>query len=446
MQAVKRVLIIAYYWPPSGGPGVQRWLKFVKYLRRYGWEPIVYTAENAEYPVLDPSLEKEIPEGVLVVKQPIWEPYGFYKKLIGQKKEERVVSGFLQDKKSFSPAHKFARWIRGNIFIPDARRFWIRPSVKFLRSWIKDNPVDMIISTGPPYSMHLIGLGLKERTNLPWIADFRDPWANISFAGDLYMSKWARKQNARLESKVLNAADHVLVVGKMMQEEFFSKTSKPVSVITNGFDSEDFENVTPEQNSGYFTLVHTGSLSERQNQPFLWEVLSRMRKENPQFKAKLKIKLIGKNDASVLQSLRETGLEECTEIQEYVPHSTVVSSQLGASVLLLSINNYGDEKNSFFSPKAILTGKLFEYLAARRPVLFIGPSDSQGAEIVTQCNAGTAIDFNDKVKLQAALINWFREFEQGPLQIKSQGIEQFSRENLTRKLATLMNDLVIKGN
>ncbi|NTW26696.1 MAG: glycosyltransferase family 4 protein, partial [Lentimicrobium sp.] len=187
----RRVLIISYYWPPSGGAGVQRWLKFVKYLRESGWEPVVYVPENPEYPAIDESLAKDIPDGIEIIKTPIWEPYSFYKKLIGAGKGERINAGFLSEKKRPGLTEQFSIWLRGNFFIPDARKFWIRPSISFLTRYLEKHPVDAIVSTGPPHSMHMIALGVKKRTGLPWLADFRDPWTNIDFYHELMLTTWA---------------------------------------------------------------------------------------------------------------------------------------------------------------------------------------------------------------------------------------------------------------
>nr|MBA2408145.1 glycosyl transferase family 1 [Chitinophagales bacterium] len=208
----KKVLIITYYWPPSGGAGVQRWLKMSKYLPEYGWEPIIYTPENAAYPIIDHSLEKDVLPGMKILRLPIWEPYDIYKRFVGRKKEEAVYSGFLSENKPKSFTEKISIWIRGNFFIPDARCFWIRPSIQFLTQELKKNPVDAIISTGTPHSMHLIGKGIKENLNIPWLADFRDPWTTIDFYGQLMLTRWADAKHHRLEKDVLKTADKVTTV------------------------------------------------------------------------------------------------------------------------------------------------------------------------------------------------------------------------------------------
>jgi len=436
---VKKVLILTYYWPPSGGAGVQRWLKFVKYLRSFGYEPVVYTALNGEYPVLDDSFFKDIPEGITVIKQPIWEPYQLYKKVIGQKKDQRVVSGFLQEDGKKSLGHRLSLWLRGNVFIPDARRFWIRPSIKYLNQWLKENKVELIVSTGPPHSMHMIGLGLKKKTGIPWLADFRDPWVNIDFAGDLSMSNWAKNQNIKLERLVLQNADQVVVVSELMAEEFRSKTKRPVEVITNGYDPDDFE--IPDnllRHDHFFSIVHTGSLNDRRNHPELWESISRLRNDIPEFKELCRIRLIGKNDISVRRSIELNGLEDCTEWVDYMPHATIISEQKSASVLLLSINNYGAEENGFFSPKATLTGKLFEYLAAQRPILMIGPEDGQAADVLSSNPIHRIVGFGQTESMYQALKSMF---EQRKTLHSIVADERFSRKTLTGKMVKLFEKL-----
>ena len=216
---MKKVLIITYYWPPSGGAGVQRWLKFVKYLREFGWEPIVYTPENPEAPAVDESLLKDIPKNLTAIKRPIWEPYNLYKNFIGQKKDERINAGFLTEKKKPGLAEKISVWVRGNWFIPDARKLWITPSIKFLSDYLKRNPVDAIVSTGPPHSMHLIALGLKKKLNLPWLADFRDPWTNIDFYDKLMLTKASDVKHKKMELDVLKNANIITAIGWSMADD-----------------------------------------------------------------------------------------------------------------------------------------------------------------------------------------------------------------------------------
>jgi len=441
-RALKKVLIITYYWPPSGGAGVQRWLKFTKYLRRFGWEPIIYTADSPEYPIIDLSLEKDIPKDMTILKQAIWEPYQLYKKLIGQKKDERVVSGFLQEKGRRDWAQKLSLWLRGNVFIPDARRFWISPSIKYLVRWIKENSVDAIVTTGPPHSMHLIGKGLKQKTGIPWLADFRDPWANIDFAGDLNMTAYAKRKNLSLEKSVLDIADAVVVVSDLMAEEFRSKTKTPVTVITNGFDPDDFS--VPDnllKKTGDFSIVHTGSINNRRNHPALWGALAELVEESAEFASLLKIRLIGKNDVSVEDDIQRYKLQKYTEYIDYLPHDLIIAEQKSATVLLLTINNFGDEESGSFSPKATLTGKLFEYLAAGRPILMIGPKESQAADVIKECNAGAVAGFEDGKSIKQLILDWFLRFQKSELPDMTGNVSGFSRLELTSKIGEMLKEI-----
>ena len=203
----RRVLIITYYWPPKGGSGVQRWLKFSKYLRTFGYEPVVFTALEGEAPLWDESFNKDVAENMEVIKVPFWEPYGFYKKFIGKKKTEKIETGFLRENKRPKLTESLSVWIRGNLFIPDARKYWIKPSVKYLNNYLKNNPVDAMVSTGPPHSTHMIAMALKKKANIPWVADFRDPWTKIDFYRQLKLTRWADKKHKRLEKEVLTQAD-----------------------------------------------------------------------------------------------------------------------------------------------------------------------------------------------------------------------------------------------
>ncbi len=239
---MKKVLIVTYYWPPAGGPGVQRWLKFSTYLPSHGIHPVVYTPKNAQYPIRDESLLTEIPKDITLLSQPIREPYGLANKLFG-KKSKRLSSGIIKSKNP-SVLERFLLWVRGNFYIPDGRKNWVKPSVKYLTEIIRTEGIDTVITTGPPHSLHLIGLGLQASTAIRWIADFRDPWTTIGYHGDLRLGNRAKRKHKALESQVLNAADHLIVTSGATQAEFQQKTQQPVSLITNGHDLDIQEETT----------------------------------------------------------------------------------------------------------------------------------------------------------------------------------------------------------
>lgn len=430
---MKKVLIITYYWPPAGGSAVYRWLKFTKYLREFGWEPIVYTAENGEYAEFDPENEKDIPSGITILKQPIWEPYQLYKRFIGQKKTEKVNVGFLTEKKKPALAERVSVWIRGNFFIPDARCFWINSSVKYLSNWLAANPIDMVISSGPPHSTHLIAMKLKKRFTLPWIADFRDPWTKIDFYKELHLTWLADKKHHRLEKQVITTADCIVTVGNQIKEEFEALGAKKTVVITNGFDAADRIQETIECDRE-FTLAHFGTVNKARNPELLWQVLAELVEENKEFAKDLKIKFVGRIDQAVLASIQKYNLESSLIKIDFLPHKEVLKLQKQSQILLLLINQT-------HNAQGILTGKFFEYLAAERPILGIGPTQGDVADILTQSKAGKMVDFTNHSSLKQTLLSFYADYKASQLSVNPSGIMKYSRYELTRKLAEVMDSL-----
>lgn len=432
---MKKVLVLTYYWPPSGGAGVQRWLKFVKYLRNFGWEPVIYTPQNPEYPEYDESLFADIPENLMVLKTSIWEPYGFYKKFIGQKEDVKINAGFLSESKKKSFTENIAVWIRGNFFIPDARKYWIKPSIKYLNSYLRKNKVDTLVSTGPPHSMHLIALRLSEEFGIPWLADFRDPWTNIDFYKDLKLSAFADRKHHRLEKQVLEKANIVTVISPTMAEDFESIYHRKYEVITNGFDEEDVADNDGLIKDEKFSLAHIGTMVKTRNPEILWRALSELVRENNDFANDLEIKLVGKADFTVWDSLDLFGLKPYVSKIDYLPHSEVNRIQCKSQVLLLLIN---DTPNA----KSILTGKFFEYMAAQRPIICIGPEDGDAAKIIQETGAGLVSGYQDVEKLKNNIIEFYHLYKTGNCNISSRNIEKYSRKELTATLANLLNTII----
>lgn len=428
---MKKVLIITYYWIPSGGAGVQRWVKFAKYLRDFGWEPVIYAPENPEYPSEDFSFEKDIPNDIVVVKKPIWEPYNIYRQLFG-KKGEKINAGFISENKKAGWKEKLSIWIRGNFLIPDPRKFWIRPSVSFLSNYITDNKIDAVITTGPPHSMHLIGLGLKKRLpQLKWIADFRDPWTNIDFYADLNLTRFADKRHHALEKRVIQGADTVLVVSNGMKEEFEQLHPKRLVVITNGYDTDDTGNEKPRLDDK-FSLSHIGTLNAARNPRTLWKALGELASVDAQFKSDLLIRLVGKTDFSVFDEIEKARLSDNLEKVPYLTHSEAIKMQRQSQVLLLLINNSNNAKG-------ILTGKFFEYLAAQRPILAVGPTDGDVARVLNETQAGKMVDFEDLAATKETISEYYQKYKAGKLTINSTSIEQYSRRELTAQLAKVLD-------
>lgn len=436
---MKRVLIISYYWPPTGGSGVQRWVKFAKYLPEEGWQPVIYTPENPEQLAKDTSLEAEVPEETEVIKTHIIEPYELYKKVLrksGHSKEAVEVNPVNAQHKSL--LQKAAMWVRGNLFRPDPRCLWIRPSVRFLKKYLAEHPVDLIVSTGPPQSMHLIGLRLARETGLPWIADFRDPWTRIFYFKHLQMTKATERWHEKMEKKVLDEASAVVAVSPLVQQEFQAMTDTPVELITNGFDECDFEGSEcteayggPEKN---FTITHTGLFAADGNPTVLWDVLSEKCAKDEQFRKLLKIKLIGKNDEQIIKALEDRGLKDMLEDMGYQPHSAAVQEQRTASVLILPLRKEPEYK-------AVLPGKLFEYMASFRPVLGIGQTDGAMAMILNETKTGKVIDWEDKEGISEYIEKCWERHLEGRLTTEGADLSHFTRRSITRRMVQLFERL-----
>lgn len=437
---MKRVLVITYYWPPTGGSGVQRWVKFARYLPSEGWQPVIYTPENPEQLAVDHSLEKEIPEEAEIIKTHITEPYELYKKFLrrsGHGKEAVEVNPVNAQNKSL--AQKVAMWVRGNFFRPDPRCMWIRPSVKYLKKYLEEHPVDLIVSTGPPQSMHLIGRRLAKETGLPWIADFRDPWTKIFYFKHLSMTRATERWHHKMEKKVLDDATVVVAVSPLVQKEFQEVTKTPVELITNGFDESDYPETNASESAGGpdkdFTVTHTGLFAADGNPTVLWDVLAEKCAEDSDFRKHLKIKLIGKTDIQIIRSIEDSGLKENLIDLGYQPHEVAVDEQRKASLLILPLRKEPEYK-------AVLPGKLFEYIASRRPVLGIGQPDGAMAMIMDSTKTGTVLDWNDREAVGRFIDLCWCDHCKGTLTVEGTDISQFTRRNLTRRMAELFDRIV----
>ena len=424
----KKLLIITYYWPPAGGPGVQRWLKFVKYLPDFDVQPIVYVPENPTYPIVDTQLESEVSDKAIILKNPIFEPYQLAS-FLSKNKTKKISSGIIPNQKKQSFLEKVMLWVRGNLFIPDARVFWVKPSVAYLEKYIRENEIDTIVTSGPPHSLHLIGLELKQKLNLKWLADFRDPWTTIGYHKSLRLSNYAAKKHKDLERQVLNSADTIIVTSKTTKTEFQVLTTRPIEVITNGFDVEKVEKQTLDTQ---FSLAHIGSFLSERNPKILWESLKELLQEIPDFKSHLEIKLIGAVSQEVLETISEFGLNVYINNLGYVSHAEAVAHQRKSQVLLLIEINSEETKS-------ILPGKLFEYMVSERPIVAIGPKDSDFAEIITNTNTGVFFEYSEKAQLKQIILEYYNQFLEGKLKSNGIGLQHYSRKNLTKQLVELLN-------
>ena len=431
---MKKVLIITYYFPPAGGPGVQRWLKFVKYLPDFDIQPIVYVPKNPTYPIIDNDLVDEIPENAIVLKHKIFEPYQIAA-IFSKNNTTKISSGIIPNRKKQTFMQQLFLWIRGNIFIPDARIYWVKPSVKFLEEYILLNKIDTIITSGPPHSLHLIGLKLKQKFQVNWIADFRDPWTTIGYHKDLKLSDYTAKKHKNLEKTVLNTTDTIIVTSKTTKQEFEFITDKPIDIITNGYDNELIE---AQSLDSKFSMAHIGSFLSDRNPEILWQSINELISEVPDFKNKIEIKLIGKTSQEVLDSISKFELDGFVNNLGYVSHKIAVQEQRKSQVLLLIEIDSNDTKS-------IIPGKLFEYMVSDRPIIAIGPKNSDFEVIINQTKSGEFFTYDDKIKLKKSILECYNLYLDNNLKSNAVNIDQFSRRNLTEKLAKLIFSLDVKS-
>lgn len=425
-----KVLILTYYWPPAGGAGVQRWLKFVKYLSKLNYDIHVYTPENPEAPAVDLSLMDEIPENITVIKKAIWEPFAYYKKLT--KKKGAFNAGFLSEESNNKQSwtEKISMYIRANVFVPDAKMFWIKPSIRFLNKYIREEDIPIIISSGPPHSLHIIAREIKRKNAIKWLADFRDPWTNIDFYKDLPMSKRADRYQKKLEKSVLREADQVVVVGEQMKKEFLELNHQcKIEVITNGYDSEIHEGTKLDKS---FSILHVGSINADRSHEAFYQAISELSHENDSFREHIKLVFIGKVDYKARKYIEKYHLEAYTNLTSYLPYHEVNEIQSQAHLLYLPINNSPNAKG-------ILTGKFFEYLASRRPILAQGPIDGDIATILKETEAGKILDFEDTAGIKDEIQKQFIHFQKMDNDFDSKNIGQYSRKNLTNQLDLLLS-------
>ncbi len=449
---MKRVLIIAYYWPPAGGSGVQRWVKFAKYLPSNGWQPVVCTPLNPEYYSKDETLARDVPPEAEVLRLSITEPYGIYRRLMGKSSstDMKTLTSAAADASNargessdnvnpISAEHKSLKqkislWVRANLFIPDPRIWWLGPCSRQLKKYLKEHPVDVIVTTGPPQSMHLIGRRLSKATGIPWVADFRDPWTKMFYFKHLPLTKYSLKKHLRLEKAVLDDATAVIAVTPLVQKDFQGMTSTPVHLITNGFDEDDFANVNKglaEGRENKFRAVHTGIFAADGNPLALWDVLAELCRKDEDFHNRLEIRLAGKVDEAIVEAIRSRGLGENLQLVGYVSHERAVAEQQCADLLLLPLRQEPEYRS-------VLPGKIFEYLAARRPVLGIGQPDGIAAKVLEDSGVGVMRDWDD--------VSGIRETVQAVFEGRlccdpDADLEKYTRRSLTGQLAGLLNNL-----
>lgn len=429
---MKKVLIITYYWPPAGGSGVQRALKFVKYLPQFGWEPIVLTVENPDSPVDDTSLLNDIPKGTKVYKTKSLEPFELYKKFTGKKHDFKIPNDILIDKTKLSVKDKIANWIRLNLFIPDAKIGWKHYAVKKGLKIIEAENIDLIFTTSPPHTVQLIGKSLASKSGLKWIADFRDPWMELIHYQANNRSKLAIRLESKIEKNILKNADRIITVSNEIKKLFNSKTENlKVEVIPNGYDETDINIESHPSAKSDFVISYTGIISETK---IPYSLLLAVKKLKEEGYSNIKIIFAGKVPDKFNDAVFRYKLEKTYIFKGYLSHRESVKLLLESDILLLIIDNIPNNKG-------ILTGKLFEYMGARRPIFAIGPVGGDANTIIIKSNSGTMIDYKDEDGAYSLLKEMYENWKNNSSSYTFE-VEQFSRKNLTKKLAEVFMEAI----
>ena len=421
----RKVLILTYYWPPAGGPGVQRVLKFVKYLPEFGWEPIVLTVKNGEYPALDDSLLAEIPGSCRVFQTPTIEFFSLFKRLSGRKKEAPIETFFLNRKKMPLKDRLFS-WIRQNIFIPDARLGWIPFAVREGAHILREEKPAILFSSSPPHSLNLAALRLSRKYRIPWVADFRDPWTEAFYEKGQPRSGFAKRINAYFEQKVLRRADAVLSVNRSILELLYHRPLPDnAHAVPNGYDADDFK--LKKRQSPQFRIVYAGHIDSSQNPERFFAALAVLKEAHP---GRVRADFYGKTDAAVREGIQRYGLEDVLHCQAYVPHSDILQIITDADLLLLLIPRP-------FS-KGIVTGKIFEYLATRNFILGIGDPQGDAAQILQECRAGEMLSY--EADPSGILEAQFQRWQQGlDTQSDTEAIAKYERRETAKSLAQILD-------
>jgi glycosyltransferase involved in cell wall biosynthesis len=435
---MKKLLIISYYWPPAGGPGSQRVLKFSKFLPDFGWSPYILTVRNGEYPYIDNSLEREINPKWKVYSSKTIEPFNLYKKLARSDPASSLPVGQLTQKPE-NIKQKLFNWLRTNIFLPDARMGWILPGYLRARKIIQSQGIQAVVSSSPPHSLQLIAYLIKKEFQLPWIADFRDPWTDIQYYQVSKRNKFSRHIDLWLERQVLRGANHLTSVSSSIGQSFQEKLNQPskdhkVSIIPNGWDPEDFK-TDSEPDSSKFIILHSGNMNATQNPSTLLKALQNLKQTYPTFKKDLNLKFIGRIHPTIQKEVSRLNLDGNTEYSSFLPHQQILGEIQKAAVLLSVVPDVPDNKG-------IVMSKNFEYIGSGRPILIIGPMDSDIAKIISKFNHSRIINYKDTKTCEIFLEKRYQGWKNREYPFSNRKLRDiYSRANLTGVLVEILNEI-----
>lgn len=439
---MKNLLIIAYYFPPSGGPGVQRVLKHVKYLPEFGWQPIVFTVSNGQFPARDESLIKQIPKSTIVEKFEIFEPYDYYRKLTGKKPGDAIdVNVIKKEGQKTSFKEKIAEFIRATFFIPDARAMWLLNAGKQLDKVFNKYKIDAIYSSSPPYTCSMIAKKAKKKSRLPWVAGFRDPWTEfISSPNRWFLPAMIDR---RFEFSVFNQADAVECAWVGIIKDAIKKYPKLDSSkffhVPNGFDSSDFPVVEQSKNDK-FTLTYTGSMYGRRNPESLFKAIELLLSQKLLESNNLHLRFVGRFGAEVQEMFDKATFKDSIEIVNYVPHSKSIEYLLKSDALLLVVD---ESKES----EEIVPGKVYEYIGVKVPIIAIGPNHSAIADLLAETGSGKIAHQTEVEKIADIFMeyyNFWNSSSDTSFTPNYDIINKYERKNATRELSNLLNSMICR--
>ncbi|MDP4175400.1 MAG: glycosyltransferase [Bacteroidota bacterium] len=418
---MKRVLFITFYWPPSGKATIHWPLKIIGHLPEFQWQPTVLTVNEDTFSAKDESLLSQISPDLEVIKTDYFDPFKYYRKLLGKDPNEPLVASETISKTNKSLAHRLSIWIRMNLFVPDARVGWFRQGVKKGSEYLRQNKIDAVVTIGPPHSTHLIGMRLAKKFSIPFIPVLIDPWVDIVYYRDFKRNPLTLLIDNYFEKAVMKKASRVVFVTRNTLEDFSNKYPfiKDKSVVLYwGFNEESFSSIKEEQlkKGESKVLLHAGNIFDYQNQVQFWKTI----KEEVNLGKDIRLKFIGTVGPKIKQTIEELGLSDRTEYSGFLPYDEVASEMAAASYLLVCA-----------SEKRHVPGKLFEYLRAGRPIIAFGDDNDEVKRILEQANAGMLFKYNESAK------EFFEKA--GSFATNKENIKQYDRKNIAESFARLLN-------
>ena len=398
-------------------------MKFVKYLPEYNIKPILYIPENPNYPIYDYSLNDEVSENLEIIKNPITE----ISNIISNSKSLNLIrSGNIPNPKEQSLFQRLLFFIRGNLFIPDMKILWKNKSIDFIENYLSKTKIDVVITTGPPHSLHLIGYELKKRLNIKWISDFRDPWVNLNYLNRFHLLPSVKRRHKKLRDKVLINSNSVIVTSEKLKK-LYKEIAPNIFKITNGYDYE-YSTVNIDSK---FSISHIGSLYPERNPKYLWDIIDEICINNEEFRSNLQINFIGNTSEKIIKYLSNKTFKSCIKFFDYVDYKRAIEFMCSSQILLMVEEN--DNDSSYAIP-----GKLFDYLNSKRPIIAIGPDKSEVNQILYDTNAGKFFNYNESINLKLHIENLYNQYEMGSISYDAKNISIYRRKNLTEELSKII--------